>query len=86
MRRTGRLSWLLLVSLTATSHAAAQTTSSSQAPTAEIEALRARLRALDDERARLAQQLAELERRASASGDCGTSGRHDADRGRRLFG
>jgi hypothetical protein len=50
MRRTGRLTWLLLVSFIATSHAAAQTMSSSQAPTAEIDALRSRLRALDDER------------------------------------
>jgi iron complex outermembrane recepter protein len=64
---TGRLSWLLLVSLTATSEAAAQTTSSSQVSTTEIEAVRARLRALDDERARIVQQLAELEARASAA-------------------
>jgi iron complex outermembrane receptor protein len=67
MRWTGRLSSLLFVWLTATSQAAAQTTSTSQASTAEIEAVRARLRALDDERARIAQQLAELERRASTA-------------------
>ena len=39
-----------------------------QAPlNADAETLRARLRALDDERARIAQQLADLERRESAS-------------------
>jgi len=66
MRCTCRLSWLLFVSLTAASPAAAQAPSPPEPPTtSEIEALRARLRALDDERARIAQHLAELERRAS---------------------
>jgi iron complex outermembrane recepter protein len=67
MRRARRLGWFLFVSLTFTSQAVAQTTPSSPAATADIEALRARLRALDDERARIAQQLAELERRASTA-------------------
>jgi iron complex outermembrane receptor protein len=67
MRWTGRLSWLLLASLTGTPLAAAQTTSSSQASAAAIEALRSRLRALDHERAQIAQQLADLERRASTA-------------------
>jgi iron complex outermembrane recepter protein len=49
------------------------TSTVSQASTAEIEALRARLRALDEERARIAQQLAELERRASAPAVATTS-------------
>src|SRR5688500_15893360 len=69
MRWTPRLCWLLFVSLTAASQAAAQITSPPQPPTtSEIEALRARLRVLDDERARIAQHIAELERRASTPG------------------
>ncbi len=60
--RACRLSWFLLVLLTFASQAVAQATQSSP----DVDALRARLRALDDERARIAQQLAELERRASA--------------------
>ena len=67
MRRFAWLTWLVLVSPIATSHAAAQITSASQAPTAEIEALRSRLRALDDERALVAEQLAEAERRAATA-------------------
>ena len=59
--------WLLFVSLTAASQAAAQTTSTSQVSTAEIDAVRARLRALDEERTRVAQHLADLERRASTA-------------------
>jgi iron complex outermembrane receptor protein len=55
------------MSLMATSYSAAQATSPPQAFPAEIEALRSRLRALDDERARVAQQLAELELRASTA-------------------
>ena len=58
--------WLLVASLTTTSHAAAQS-SAFQAPSGEIEVVRARLRALDEERARLAQYLAELERRAATA-------------------
>ena len=64
MRWTVSLGWLLVVSLAATAPAAAQTTPSS---TAQIEQLRARLRALDDERAELARQLAELEQLAPRS-------------------
>jgi iron complex outermembrane receptor protein len=57
---------LVYAALAATPQASAQATLSPQpATTAEIDALRTRLRALDDERARIAQQLAELERRAS---------------------
>ena len=67
MRRFAWLTWLVLVSPIATSHTAAQITSSSQASTAEIEALRSRLRALDDERALVAEQLAEAERRAATA-------------------
>ncbi len=66
MRSTARLSCLLSMLLTATPFAAAQIAPPTEVSTADIEALRARLRALDDERARLAQQLAELELRASA--------------------
>ena len=63
MRWTVRLGALIVWSFTPWLHAAAQIT---QAPSiAEIEVLRARLRALDDERARVAQRLADLERRAS---------------------
>jgi iron complex outermembrane receptor protein len=65
MRRLSRLTLLVLVSAIATSHVAAQTPSSSQASTSEIEALRSRLRALDDERALVAAQLAEAERRSA---------------------
>ena len=65
MRRARRLSWFLLVLLTFASQALGQTTQSSQAVSPDIDALRARLRALDDERTRIAQQLAELERRAA---------------------
>ena len=67
MYRARRLSWILFVSLTFASQAVAQTPPSSQAPAAEIETLRARLLALDDERARIAQQIADLERRGSAA-------------------
>jgi outer membrane receptor protein involved in Fe transport len=68
MREAALLSWfLLLLSLTPASGAAAQTTSSSQTSIAEIEMLRSRLRALDEERAQLAQRLADLEKRASAA-------------------
>ena len=73
MRRFAWLTWLVLVSPIATSHAAAQITSSSQVSTAEIEALRSRLRALDDERALVAEQLAEAERRAIDGGRRPTS-------------
>lgn len=68
MRRAKRLSWLPLFLLTLSSPALAQPSAASQPTPAEIDALRARLRALDDERARLAEQLAELERRATTAG------------------
>ena len=70
MRWTPGLAVLLFVSLAHTSYLAAQTASS--AGRNEIAALRARLRALDDERARLAAQLAELERLASTATDVAT--------------
>lgn len=61
MRWSFCLPWLLVVLWIQTAQVAAQTTA-----TAEIEAIRSRLRELDDERARLIEQLGELERRASA--------------------
>jgi iron complex outermembrane receptor protein len=66
MRLTAGLSCLLFVSLAATAYAAGQTSPRPPDTAAEIEALRSRLRAVDDERVRLAQQLADLELRASA--------------------
>ena len=85
MRWTLRLSWLLLVSLSFTSQAVAQTTP--QAPTADIDALRARLRALDDERARIAQQTCGAWNAArSTTAVAAPAGAYDADQGRRVLG
>jgi len=73
MRSTVPLVALVLGCLSASSPTAAETGPSCQPAassrvqtTSQIDALRARLRALDDERARIAQELAELERSASA--------------------
>ena len=59
--------WLLVASLVTPMDAAGQSTPAVQSSNREIEAVRARLRALDEERARLAQDLAELERRAATA-------------------
>jgi iron complex outermembrane receptor protein len=76
MYSTSRLGLLLFVSLIATPQASAhmvspdEQTPPANTPTpspAEVEAMRARLRALDEERARIAEQLADLERRASGA-------------------
>jgi len=71
MHSTVPLIALMVGCLSVSSQTAAETRSSIQQSspvqaTSQIEALRARLRALDDERARIAQELAELERSASA--------------------
>jgi iron complex outermembrane receptor protein len=63
MRWARRLIWLLFVSLILASPAGAQTSESAEAR--DIDALRARLLTLDDERARVAAQIAALERRAT---------------------
>ena len=63
----GLTGWLLVASLVTPMDAAGQSTPAVQSSNREIEAVRARLRALDEERARLAQDLAELERRAATA-------------------
>jgi iron complex outermembrane receptor protein len=81
MRWTLGLNWFVGVALTMALPVAAQPAPASGVSTPQegvstpqaIEALRSRLRALDDERARVAQELAELESRAQAPAAAPTS-------------
>jgi iron complex outermembrane receptor protein len=73
MLSPGQLAWVLLASTVVTPQTA-PISSPSQPASAKVEALRARLRALDDERARIVEQLAELESSATPPSSAAATG------------